>query len=248
MKILLLGNSDTTGLELDRAEHPWPDLVRAARPQDTLAEVRFVPVGDAAAYVDRKVAELEPEFIVLPLSVYVCAVGLVRERVRRRFGSRAEAAYLGLERRFDGQTRRAGEPGRLNRLAQAVTRRVVGTEARASVDQVITAYNSVLLALARREGVHVVVMGDGHFGQEIRRQNRRVDDVIARVQASVRPVIDQHRFTWVDAHAAMQAAGDVESLMHPDGVHLSPAGHVVVAALVLAALPALEPVRPGSSP
>ena len=240
MRILILGNSDTAGLRLERGERAWPDLLRELRPADTVEAIRFVPMGGAVAYVGGKAAELEPDFVVIPLAVYVCAVGLVSESVGRRFGRRARSAYLRMERRYDGATRRKGEPGRLNRAGQAAARRLLGTAPLAPAESVVAVYSGLLHELARREGTQVVVMGDGHFGREIQRQNPSLPAVIARVQAAIRPVVERHHFSWIDAEAAMAATGRRHESMHDDGVHLSAEGHRIVAALVHAALPASD--------
>src|SRR6185436_5671051 len=117
----------------------------------------------------------------------------------------------------------------VNTWSRRLARRLVGTATHAPLLEVIRTYEELLHALSRLEGVQVLVAGDARFAQSRHDLNPGLKERILRVHGAVRPVVDEHRFIWVDGESGFTAHPDRESLFLADGMHISPAGHEIFA-------------------
>ncbi len=252
MKLLVLGNSNTHGAYLQPGETGWPVLVarewEARLHEPVECENRsFFPMGSRAVpYVRNLVDETDPELVIIPMEVYVCAVGWVSLKVRQRLGDRAFRWYRAVEGRLTRSHAPLGGAGSPPRsLGRRALRRLVGAATHTTIDGVIATYTELLHELARDEGRHVLVVGGTHYGPQVRRENPDLPAIIARVEGAIRPVIEEHRFLWTDVHLAYEAGPGTDACQVADGIHANGIGHRIFAATVLQAL---GPVLAESTP
>ena len=132
MKLLILGNSDTSGLFT--TGQTWSQLlVQGLRDRGIDVEFQesgFVVLSPAsAAHAENKVRDFEPDLVILPVGTAMFTVGFVYKRVETFFGKRAARWYRRAEHGFDGKTRDRGSlRGRANAGARQAIRRMVGTQ------------------------------------------------------------------------------------------------------------------------
>jgi hypothetical protein len=228
MRILVLGNSDT-GAEFSGGK-PWTEVARravASRGADaSLTEIPFSALGAGAPeYAERKLRELEPDVVILPLGTFAFTVGFVWVRVRTLFGERVARRYKRLEDRFDRRTRRAGGiQSLLNRGARRAARAVIGAQPLTTREALTENYRRILRAMARVEDVDVVVVAYpievGRFvvkGDIAQERRRFLAEVAAEAAA--------HRYALLDSDAVFAGAGGQIVPTTPDGFHLNGTAH-----------------------
>ena len=239
MKVLALGNSDSRG---DRITgRTWSDIARhdlGARLASPLVfeNIPYSVIGPTAvAYAERKLAEAEPDVVVLPLGSYLFTAGFTWVRVQRLFGQRAGRWYRRIEERFDRETRERGSVGDgVNRFARVVLRRVVGTQPMATREQVVAAYGDLFRTLSRREEMSVVIVTYPGRGEHAR--SKRAIRERALFFPEVEALARRHHFGWVDGERAFAAAPPGEVIHRVDGLHFNDYGHELLGKAVVAAI------------
>lgn len=243
MRCLVLGHSGTAGFGLQSPAQTWPAvlgnlLTGSGDEAWIVSAIPLFPVGDRAVdYAIRRVQEIEPDMVVLPLNAYPCAVPVVSASVRHRFGTRAERLYMRLERAVEqGLGKRDGGKGAaLRTVGQRWARLVLGTQAMTTVEEVGRVYREILRRLARLEGVQVVVLAEAPFGDSVRRRSRGLSGMVRELHGLVRHTAEDHRFLWCDAGQwLVQDSGD--SYWNPDDVHLSERGNARYGEMLAASL------------
>lgn len=239
MRVLVFGHSDTDGSMLaDRAES-LPRIIESELPEllGEPVEVTFrriFPNRPAAAlYVDRVLAEDEPQYVILALGSAAFALRTVALRLRH-LGSRPQRWCDAVSRHSERHARRLGPPGvAAYTVVQRGVRKIVGTETLYTPESTIEAYRAIFLRLAREEKTEVAIVGGSHYHSRHYRLDREFPFRIIGVKEIVRQVALDHYFTWVDWEAVICAAGDPDEYYLPDGVHRSAAGHRVLADALL---------------
>lgn len=250
MRISVLGNSDTTGQKLADRGKSWPVLVQQRLSEQLRSEVtvdswRFAPYRpNAVEYAMDLVREAQPDIVVYPLATYWCAFTTVKSRVEQRLGqragrlaARAEAAYVGrFERTKPDVTR--GERGEAVRttVARRLARRVVGAAPILSYEQYLAIVSELIRQLARLEDTQVLIMGDHHFNERARKTMPQLEATIARVEAAIRPLVDERRLLWGSVEDALLDGGDRDSMIMGDCVHVTEAGHERMARAIVPVL------------
>jgi lysophospholipase L1-like esterase len=247
MRIVVLGHSTSSGEWLADRAQAWPWLVAAELEARTGAPVEvvhhsFVPMGGRAVpYGLVKTAEAEPDVVLVPVATFVCCVGTVGERIRRRWGERAFRAYHRLERAFDLRTgNRPGARGRFNRLGRRVSRRLLGTATFTSVDDVVEVYRELLRGLAQREGLVVGALMEPSWPAWMDAENPGAKAMHARIREEVGAFARQQHVLWADSDDVYMKAADRGALYFADGVHKTVAGHRAYADALLPVLLALD--------
>lgn len=240
MRILVLGNSDTQGRFVDGLT--WSGVVRevlAARLNEpvSLTEAGFSAVSSAGpVFAERRIRELEPDLVILPLGTFAFTVGFSWKRIERLFGKRIAARYRRAEEAFDRRTREPGnEPPRLNRLARKAVRRAIGTQPLLSQKQLTQNYTEIIHAISRIEDVELVLVAyPPEQGKHVtvRKIERRRAEFIAGISAAAR----QHRYIVVDSAPLFAAASPEAELLTADGFHLQRAGHELLGTAVATAI------------
>lgn len=243
MRVLVLGNSDTRGDFA--AGETWPAVVAAALSagkgrECLLREVPFSAIAPGAPeYAVRKVTEFDADLVILPLGTFAFSVGFAWVRVRRLFGKRVAERFRRAEEAFDTRTRPAGRvPGRFNTFTRRAIRRLLGTQPLTSRAALGESYRTLLQALARAEGIHVLVVAyPPEQGKLVKLPDlgEQRKAFLAEVAAAAR----RHHFFLLDTAPLFQAR-PAEPLITPDGFHLQAGGHRLVGEAVARAIEAAE--------
>lgn len=249
MRVSVLGNSDTTGQKLSDRSKSWPLLVQRRLSEQLGREVtvdswRFAPYRpNAVAYAMDLVNDARPDVVVYPLATYWCAFTTVKSRVEQRFGgragriaSRAESAYV---RRFERRTSPV-TPGATQdvrpTIARRLARRVIGAAPILSYERYLDIVSELIRQLARLEDTQVLVMADHHFNETARRTMPQLETTIARVEAAVRPLVEDRRLLWGSVEDALLIGADRDSMIMGDCVHITEEGHERMAAVMVPVL------------
>ncbi len=240
-RILVVGHSGTEGYGLDGRRQAWPglleDLLRDRELDCELVAVPLFPVGNKAiSYAMGQVERHQPDIVILSLNAYPCAVSMVSARVQRKFGNRAHGAFLRLERRFERAT--TGPSGssreRVNSLGRRLTRKVLGAEPIASLDEVAGVYAGIMKRLAQSEGVQVLALQEVPFSRRLRGRTPQAAVIARELHRRLEPIIHEHRFDLVRPEGFDSELADTGWLA--DGIHLSAEGNVAYAATIASAI------------
>ncbi|MEX2081319.1 MAG: hypothetical protein WEC33_06855 [Dehalococcoidia bacterium] len=234
MEILILGDSDSAGAMTGGVA--WPELLGASlggREQEPagVRSINFsaVPAG-AAAYAERKLAELRPDVVILVAGSFAFTFGFVELRIQRLFGRRVAAWAKRLEGRFDAVTRGPEEaPGRTNALGRKVVRWLIGTEPLTTREQLTRNYEEIFRAVARFEQTDVVVMTYPGIGEHARKGNApRQRAIFFR---DLGAAAEAHHFGWVSLSEVFDAQTDWQAV-RVDELHFSAGAHATIAGAV----------------
>lgn len=236
----MLGNSDTQGVFVDGPT--WSAVVRERVSAQVGGEVELTEVGFSAvgasgvAYAERKVRELSPDLVILPLGTFAFTVGFTWKRVERLAGKRIAERFRRAEESFDERTR-AGrdQPHRLNRAARKLVRRLIGTQPLISQGDLTKNYAAIIRAFARFEDVDLLLVAyPAERGRYVR--VRKIEDRRRRFLSDVRNEAEQHRYRLLDGGPLFDTAEDDGSLLTADGFHLQRGGHELLGQAVAAAV------------
>ncbi|MGH2633719.1 MAG: SGNH/GDSL hydrolase family protein [Tepidiformaceae bacterium] len=243
MHVSVIGHSDSMGLLLRPGEESWPVLLQngltaALNEPAQVDSWRFAPYGPrAVSFAIDKVVAAQPDVVILPVASYWCAFGRVANRVRQRYGERAERWYLRAENGFVAHAERDKGPGKpTNTRSRRFVRKVIGVAAYAGQDEVTEVYATIVRRLAQQEHLQMIVMRDHRFTPAVRAANPTIDSTLAHFDAVIRPIADTHLFAWADIEEALNNGGRRDEMIISDGVHVTAEGHARVAAMLLPVL------------
>ncbi len=228
--LLLLSNSDAAGA-LTGGRGWGTMLAEGVEEELSVTSVEFFAgASGAAAYAARKVELHRPDLVIVPVGSYGFAMEYVEYRIRRLFGRRVARWYKRFERSFDSRTRQPGQaPRGTNSLARGILRRTIGADPAVSQAELTRNVEQTLKRLAAFEDTSVVVVtsypGVGALA------TRRMAAKRAVFLRDVRKMAESHRFPVVDVEQALGGNGRLGELLIDD-IHLSPAGHELLAVAV----------------
>ena len=239
MKVLALGNSDSRGAHITGPI--WSEVARAQLEAELSEAVSFENIpysvigATAISYAERKLAEFEPDIVVLPVASYQFTAGFTWVRVQRLFGAKAGRWYRNLEERFEKQTRGKGSLGDgLNRIARVTLRRLIGTEPMATRQQVTDAYGELIRALSRHEDLGVVLVT--YPGRGAHAKSRKAKRERAIFFPEVEAMATRHHFPWVNGETVFDAAAPGDVIHSVEGLHFNDYGHQILGAAVAGAI------------
>lgn len=239
VKVLVLGDSDSSGRHT--GGQSWPELLgeslsrQGDGPAEVLSTTFSVLPETAPEFARKKVEATAPDAVVIVLGSWPFTASFVWLRLQQLFGKRVGRWYRGIEERFDARTRdEAGAPGRLNAFSRRVLRRVVGTKAFSTPEEVAQGYGRVFRTLATFEDARVVVIAYPGLGRHAREGNGPA--LRKRFFTDMRRIAGEHHFSWVDGGEAF--AGVSEADLKLDDLHYTPLAHARLAAAVEGALQA----------
>lgn len=228
-RVLLFSHSDAEGRF--SGGRGWGTMLGEREAEVALVSVDFFAgAPSSAAYAARKVAEHEPDVIVLPLGTYGFAMEYVELRIRRLLGERAGRLYKRAEVKFDHATRqRDREPRRFNRWARRLLRSTIGAEGAVAQEEYTAHVEETLRAIARFEDSRVVIVTryPGTGALDSKRTRPRREAFHRRVEA----IAGQHRFALIDVGAALAPYGEPKQFF-VDLIHLNAAGHALIGPVV----------------
>ena len=197
--------------------------------------IRSCAFSCSVIYATHRIDESNPDLVIIPVSGFVCTVGVVALRVRQLFGKRPYRWVRMLEKRSARRTTAADRSrGRAYQWGRRLAHRTIGTATYASLDSCTAAFTGVFRHLAQLEQTAVLVIAEPPFAASVLEENPRAKGIEAKLQDRVRAAAEEHRFAWIDF--ARSFAGREQYLYAADGVHTSAMGHQVKAEAVALAL------------
>ena len=230
LRVVVLGNSDTSGAYLSQGAIAWPEQVGRALGEElgtdvSVTQVMFVPRPGAEDYAERKVRGLDADLVVMALSGH-WFIRTTGSWVEDRFGSRWAGQYHAAMRRARGLLKPLGPAG--TSLYARLRRQVYRAGAAAiyaGSGNPVTHYRDVLRMLARLESVHVVVLGCSLYGREIQRHSPGLVPVLVDLNQQMQEECHRSRLAWVDFDALFGDGPEREACYMHDGIHKTPLGH-----------------------
>lgn len=236
MRLLVLGHSETEGARLPSPidgvcqilERELPP--RMGEPVEVVFRRLFANGPQAAAYVDRLLLELEPDYVL----VHLASIGFAFEAIAIRFksvlGTRGQRWCEALQRASERRAERLGGPALAGymRLRRGL-RKVVRPQPLYTPEATVEAYRAVFRRLAREEDAVITVIGGSHYHSRFQRIGPEFLARIVRVKAILRDAARDYRFAWVDHEALICAAGDPDAFYLPDGIHRTAPTHRLLA-------------------
>jgi hypothetical protein len=180
------------------------------------------------AFIERVLAQHQPDLVVLPLGTFLFTVGFTWPRIRRLFGQRVANRYRQAEEAFDTKTRPSGSPpGRLNSSVRKTARRLLGTQPIMSRRALEEAYGRVLDTLARHEDLDVLLVAyPAERGRLVK--VRKIADERQAFLDVVTAMAAKRHFRLLDSGPLFAGREDEDGIMTADGFHLQGAGHEVL--------------------
>jgi hypothetical protein len=218
----------------------WPDLIRGgleSRFGDVDLTLRrfYVHSGQPMEYLERELARLQPDFIVMQCTSFPATQKTVAHRVERLLGKGLADWTEARVRTVDQATRRRGRVRhKLNRAGHIAARRIIGTSPMVPLKVLLEGYGQAIDRIARVESAQVAIVGTGMASAAARRNNREIETIKARFDGAIREAARKKHLAWVDSAAITREADDPEA-MFLDMLHKGQAWHDGVAAGVLAA-------------
>lgn len=233
MKILVLGDSDTSGRF--SGGRSWPQLLLSMLEAERKEHVELTSVGlsvvneSGAPYVARRVEEVNPDVVVLVLGSLGFTAKFTWLGVQRVFGKRAGRWYRRIEEGFDAGTRDGtGKPQRINVAARWFATRFVPKRAYSTRPIVTERYREIFRTLSRSEDMQVVIMGYPGTGRHARIGNAPRERAL--FFAELQGVAEGLHFRWVDTTALF--SDHLERATKVDDLHFNSEGHERIASAI----------------
>ena len=221
MKILVLGESDTSGSRTGGIS--WPGVLQerleAAGELVAMDHATFIPTGERAPDIAAKrVAEHQPDLVLLPVGAWAFTTTFVWLRVQRLFGERAGRWFRDMEQAVDGATYEKGSlRGRLNRFLRAAAHRLIGAEAITTRAESTGVYVETINRLAREEALELIAV------PYARRRAVYNDPRQARERQlfmdAVRATVEARHFLWLDPEEVVPGGSDAAVAIQSDDLH-----------------------------
>lgn len=238
-RILILGQSNTRGVQLSEPVAAWPNLLATALPELTGSPVSitvrpfFAHVPGSQEYLERELEKHDPDIVFLMVTTFSFATPVIEPEMRRRFGARIGQAYGRLAGRFDDSTRNRGNVARgMNRAVRTVAKRVLPAAPVSAYDIALDGTVGALRLLARTEAVQVaafhgfVKFSPGPDGRQSGRERQ-----VRQFLSEVRQAAESLHIVFMNMQDS--PAIDPATWFMPDGLHVTALAHEAIAATVL---------------
>lgn len=240
-RILVLGQSNSSGTQLADPAAAWPNVISGALPELLGSPVAltfrtfYAHIPGAGAYLDRELVRDRPDVAILILTPFAFLVPMVGPKVRRRYGDRIGDAYQWLEGRFDRATRGGSRLGSAaNRVARRTTHAILGAAPVASYDAVLEGTADALRRLAHDEQVQVVaVQGFIRLSSGTGARARERTSLVRRYLDETRSLAERLHVTYLDLpQGTLQ---ETDEFFLPDSTHITAEAHRAIADVILSA-------------
>jgi hypothetical protein len=230
VNVCVLGHSDSDGGLLPAGEKSWPELLQAHLSEVTgqpaaVTRTRLVPMGSRAVGLALEhVTHCDPDLVVLAIGPYWCAFETVSTSVRNRFGERVERWYLRFERWFSRGLEGGSVVVRPKLGIRRLVRRILGTAALTTYDEVAGTYAQILRRLSQDEHLELFVLECHHFTRAIRGLNPGLMVAARRLHDDLQASVPEGRLIWADTEEAISEGGRRDEMLM-DGLHMTGEGH-----------------------
>ncbi|MGE3075945.1 MAG: SGNH/GDSL hydrolase family protein [Dehalococcoidia bacterium] len=239
LRILILGQSNTRGIQLADAGTSWPNLVAGALPSFLGSPVSittrtfFAHVPGSDEYLERELIKHEPDLVILMLTTFSFTSDVLEPGLRRRFGNRAGDVFSRAVNRFDRVTRHRGRFFQaMNRTTRQIAKRVFPASPVGSYEVALEGTVRALEILARHEELETLAF---HGFVRLSESNNGGKSAKA---ALVDRFLEEMRATTRRLHIEFLNLQDLPEARSnrwyfPDGLHVTPEAHQFIAAAVL---------------
>lgn len=224
MKILVLGHSDSDGSRLADSARAWPWLLRDWLGErgvqvEVIHRVFFASPG-CVRFLERQLAEHQPDVVILATSTYGAVIQLISNRVRELLGERAAHVVQRVEDRVNGDGRKPrNSTSRLVMLGRRAARRAIGTRATYPVESLIGWYLDCYRRLAREEQVHTIVLAGVGYGSSLQRLNPRLNTLQDTANRRFEAAAAEYHFDFL-VHEELLGGREAKAPFYlPDEVH-----------------------------
>lgn len=240
-RVLILGQSNTGGVQLAEPSVAWPNLLARALPDlagtavSIVVRPFFAHVPGAREYLERELARHAPDIVILMVTTFSFASPVIEPAVRRRFGMRIGDAYHWLADSFDRGTRNRGRlPRQLNTAVRAVATRILPAAPVSAYETALEGTLDALRLLARSEDTQVMAFhGFVKFAPARRGPQSGRERQVRRFLSEVKEAADSLHIAFINMQDSPEV--DPQSWFMPDGLHVTARAHEAIAATVLAA-------------
>ncbi|MGE0597899.1 MAG: SGNH/GDSL hydrolase family protein [Dehalococcoidia bacterium] len=241
LRILILGQSNTRGVQLADAGTSWPNLVAGALPAMLGSPVSittrtfFAHVPGSDGYLERELKKHEPDLVILMLTTFSFTSEVLEPGLRRRFGNRAGDLFSGGVNRFDRATRHRGQFAQaMNRTTRRFAKKVFPASPVGSYEVALEGTVSALEILARHEDLAVLA-----FHGFVRLPNSSAGRKSPKA-VLVDRFLEEMRAATRRLHIEFLNLQDIPEVRSdrwyfPDGLHVTPEAHQFIAATLLRA-------------
>lgn len=245
MRLLILGESDSTGLVLEDPSVAWGNRASTeleGRSGDTLetTHVRFFSwVATAESYLEKLLADGPFDTVVLSTTKVGFTTFTVDNRIREILGNRAGSLFQNAVAGVDRRTLWRQPPGwkrTVNQAGHRVARRVIGLGPVATSEAVTNGYLQTMKALARLEDTLVVVVLAPQVPSSTLLRHPKLGEVVEQFRTAMRGEALRRRFSVVDPMEVMPPPGAERDRLFIDDVHKTPELHEMLAAAVVKAV------------
>jgi lysophospholipase L1-like esterase len=239
-RILVLGQSNTRGVQLADAGTSWTNLVASALPQILGSPVTitvrtfFAHAPGSDEYLERELKKHQPDIVFLMLTAFSFTAEVVEPGIRRKLGNRAGDAFSRIVNRFDSATRHRGAAAqRLNRETRKLATSLFPSSPVGSYEVALEGTVRALQLLARHEEFQAMAI---HGFVRLPDDSTGARSTKA---ALVLRFLDEMRTTTGRLHIEYLNMQDIPGAQcdrwyFPDGLHVTPEAHEEIAARVLA--------------
>lgn len=167
MRILVFGDSASTGKGISDANRRWP--ARLAEkigdglhgPIEIVEAPFFATQTTAPDYAARKVDQVNPDVVIIVVGGYGFRLKSVHAKVRRRYGARPARLVKWIEEKAEGRggVAVASTPRRIAfERGRWLAHRVIGTAPLCTPEEALDIYQRTFALLARKESARVITM------------------------------------------------------------------------------------------
>lgn len=237
MRLLILGESDSTGLALADPSQAWGNRIpvevgeMSGKAPETV-HVRFYPwAAGGGAYLESVLERGPFDAVVISASKVAFTVYSADNRVRKVLGNRVGDLFKNSARTFDRQTRWRKPPGlkrSMNEAAHRAVRRVIGQAPDMSAKAVAESYVQAFSRLARLEDARVVVVAAPPLPSPAAGRRPKLAGEVEWFRSAIRDEARRRHFAHFDAETALPPPGPARDELFIDDVHKTPALHQLI--------------------
>ncbi|HET7737472.1 MAG TPA: hypothetical protein VFK32_02760 [Tepidiformaceae bacterium] len=240
IRILAMGGSNVNGFGVEDPADAWPMLVAGAlqtahgHPVTVVRSYLYIEAADPAPFIARRIAEHNPDIIMMNISGPAFVLKTVANSVGRLAGKRMRRALILAEMRLQNAVGSLGDRNvPVRRFLKRGVRKAAGARARISVGEAVVSGRSAIRALAAAEDVASIIrvplegaswVAEEQGPAQVEKYMYFRDEMAKAARAA--------RMTYIENTFELTPEEE-RSVYLPDGIHLTAEGHKAVASLWL---------------